>query len=284
MNKIQLLKIQDRIKRKIDWQWRKITSENRIMPDFLIPGFPRCGTTSLFNYLIKHECILSPLAKEPSFFNSDFFRGLKWYKSFFPTKFEKKLMQKRFNSKILTGEATPMYIFDPKSPIRIKKILPNVKLIFLLRNPIERAFSHYSSIRKRGLESLSFENAIKIEEERLEGEYEKMLENQNYYSKKFHFYGYLAGGHYYKLLKNWFTEFEKKQILIIKSENMFKNPSIELKKICSFLGISNINLDTYNQYNLSESKLDQDNQKKLKEYFNPHNEELYKFLGSNFDW
>jgi len=256
------------------------------MPDFLISGFPRCGTTSLFNNLIKHDCILSPLVKEPSFFNSDYYRGLGWYKSFFPTKFKKEQLQKKLNSTVITGEATATYAFDPKCPSRIKEVLPNIKLIFLLRNPIERAFSHYRSIRKRGLESLSFEEAIKVEEKRLEGEYQNMLVNKNYYSKKFHFYGYLSGGHYYKLLKNWYNEFENEQILILKSEDIFKNPIEQMDKICSFLNISQINFQEYSHHNLSEDKLklDQINQKKLKEHFESHNEQLYKFLGLNFEW
>lgn len=280
------MEIEQRVKRKANWIWRRLTSNFRILPDFIIAGFPRCGTTSLFNYITKHKCILSPLAKEPSFFSTDFAMGINWYKSYFPTVFEKKRIEDKSRVNVLTGEATPTYVLHPKAPNRIKEIIPEVKLIFLLRNPIDRAFSHYSSIKKRGLESLSFEDAITIEDNRLEGEYEKMLKENNYYSKEWHLHGYLSGGHYMQLLKNWFSIFERQKILVIKSEDMFKNPFVMTKKIYSFLNIPEINLDTYEQYNKLESisKLDNVVRKKLKEHFKPHNEDLYKFLGIDFDW
>ncbi len=280
------MKLEQRIKRKADWTFRRLTSRYRVLPDFLIAGFPRCGTTSLFNYLIQHKCVLSPLAKEVGFFSSDYANGVEWYKSYFPTTFIKNYNDRARNCRTITGEATPMYVFHPKAPSRIKKIIPEVKIILLLRNPIDRALSHYNSIKKRGNETLSFEDAIHKEKQRLTGEYERMLREENYYSEKWHFWGYLSGGHYMELLKGWFDVFDREKILIIKSEDMYDKPSNVFKSTCSFLELPEIELTSFEQYNISEQfgKISEQTRDELREYFRPHNQNLYHFLGIDFNW
>ena len=119
-------------------------------PNFLIIGAQRCGTTSLYNYLIQHPQIVPSSKKEVHFFDLNFHLGQSWYEKHFP----------EVSDNILTGEASPYYIFHPLCPKRIFDYDPSVKLIVILRNPIDRAYSHYRHIVRLGHEPLKFEDAL----------------------------------------------------------------------------------------------------------------------------
>jgi len=137
-----------------------ITGFAHVIPDFLIIGFPKCGTTSLYEYLLQHPDIHPPIGKEIDYFDRLYSRGRNWYKVRFPTVFKKNIFTKVLGRDFLTGEATPRYMIHPHALNRIKKILPKAKFIILLRNPIDRAFSHYNMNFRNGYENLSFEQDI----------------------------------------------------------------------------------------------------------------------------
>lgn len=276
----------DRIKRKIKVQFRKTTSTFRELPNFIIFGAPRCGTTSLYDHLVKHPSVVSALSKEVGYFEHDYHRGLKWYKMYFPLKIEKYKIKNPFREDFMTGEATANYIHHPQVPNLIKKDLPNVKLIVMLRNPVDRAFSQFYKQVKQGRESLSFELAIKKEEERIKGETEKMLADSSYYGLNYHNYSYLTAGKYYDRLKLWFEKFPKEQIFVIKSEDFYKDPNYMYSKTLKFLNLKHWELKTYKKLNYfsDKPKIESSIEKKLSEYFLPHNEKLYKFLGRDFEW
>ena len=115
-----------------------------VKPDFYIIGFAKCGTTSLFEYLISHPNIHPPKGKEIDFFDRLYSRGINWYKVGFPFTIQKFIEKVFFRKKFLTGEATPRYIEHPHAINRIKQTTPNAKFIILLRNPIDRAFSQHN--------------------------------------------------------------------------------------------------------------------------------------------
>jgi len=264
----------------------KFTGPIRLKPDFIIFGAQRCGTTSLYNYLIEHPTIAPPLAKEIGFFDSNYARGINWYKAHFPTYFQKFYVTQIKKKDFITGEATPSYINHPLAHKRIFDTIPKVKLIVLLRNPVDRAYSHYYQACKLGREYLSFSKAIKKEPFRLQGEKKKMMENDDYYSKSYHYFGYLFAGMYLDLLKPWLNTFPKKQILILKSEDLYTNPNSIFNKTLKFLNVTPWELQEYKKYNYHENrlKIDITIQKYLADYFRPHNERLYKYLGMNFNW
>jgi|SRR5690242_3518862 len=121
-----------------------------ILPHFLIIGAQRCGTTSLFEYLARHPDVAPPSAKELHFFDSEYHKGDAWYRERFPS----------LRNGFITGEATPYYIFHPHTPTRVRDWNSKVKLIVLLRNPVDRAYSHYHHEVRLGTESLDFETAL----------------------------------------------------------------------------------------------------------------------------
>lgn len=264
---------------------RILTSKIRLMPNFIIIGAQRCGTTSLYNYLIEHPCVAPSFQKEVHFFDNNFRKGIAWYRAHFPTLLYKYYVEKIHKRKLITGEASPYYIFHPHAPRRIKKILPHVKLIILLRNPVDRAFSHYHHEVRLGFETLSFEDAIKKESERLNGEKEKMLQDEDYYSFNYQHYSYLQRGIYIDQIKVWFHLFPRKQILILKSEDFYADPPTTLRQVFRFLNLPNWELREYKKYNYTiYSKMSTTLRNRLIEYFKPYNEQLSEFLGMNFDW
>ena len=133
----------------------------------------------------------------------------------------------------------------------------------------------------------NFEDALNHEAERIEGRMQKMEQDPGYYSWNYDLYGYSEHGIYVDKIKHWMEVFPKEQFLIIQSEEFFSDPSRIYNQVLDFLGVENFDLDQYEQFrkqDYSESKLPIDTHKKLADYFKPHNQRLYEFLGRKFDW
>ena len=199
-NKIQFLK--------------KISSPFRILPDFLIIGEYKCGTTSLFRYMLEHPSILAPTMKELNFFNRHYKKGILWYRTQFPTYFYKLYCQSKNKTKVITGEATTHYLFaNNKIVYRIKKLLPLNKLIVILRNPVDRAYSHYNMFVSEGREPLSFEEAIAYEKQKPDQTTKKEKLPENFQLRNN--YTYLSRSTYVDNIKRWMNIFPKEQFLIL---------------------------------------------------------------------
>jgi len=257
-----------------------------MLPDFIIIGAQKGGTTSLYKHLTEHPKIIRTLRKEIHFFDNNFSKGLSWYQSHFKQNplFFIILRKKKFKDSI-TGEASPYYIFHPHAPSRISKIIPNVKLIAMLRNPVDRAFSHYNHMVHDGHEHLSFEDAIKEEPKRLRGEIEKMLENETYNSFNHQYLSYVQRGIYIDQLERWIKKFPKEQILILSSEDFFSNTTKICNDVFSFLNLPNYNINKIKTYNKGTYKsMKKNTRKELIEFFEPYNEKLYSFLNKDLGW
>ena len=264
-----------------------LTGSFHTLPDFLIIGFVKCGTTSMYQYLMKHPDINRSSGKEIDYFDRFYSRGINWYKVKFPLKIKKFFIKNIVKKNFLTGEATPRYIEHPHALTRIKKTVPNAKFIILMRNPIDRAFSHYNMNMTNELEYLSFEDALKKEKKRIKGRYEKMQKIEDYYSWDYDIFGYLEHGIYVKYLKKWMDVFPKEQFLIIQTEEFKKNTSEVYSETLKFLNLPKHELDKYTFHKKLDYKkrvMKQETRKHLSEYFKPFNEELYEFLGVNYHW
>ncbi|MFX1501113.1 MAG: sulfotransferase [Promethearchaeota archaeon] len=266
--------------------FRYITSPCRVLPDFIIIGASRSGTTSFYNYLIDHPYIEPAVYKEVRFFWAYFNRGVNYYKKFFPTVFHKIYHKYVLRKGFLTFETSPYYMYHPHAVKRIYSMLPNVKLIIILRNPIDRAFSQYNGMVSSGYEKLTFEEAIKIEEKRLEGELEKIINNEFYYSFNHRQLSYLTSGIYIDQIKKIREFFPKEQILIINSEEFFNNPPKILKEVFKFLNIPDHRIREYKKYHSKtlNKKINAKTRNYLIDYFKLYNQQLYKYLGRAFDW
>ena len=257
-----------------------------VLPDFIIFGVSRSGTTSLYQYLAQHPNIEPCVIKEPHFFDQYYDRGINWYRMNFPSKWQKFIFTKLKNKKFITGEASGAYLQNPHAPKRIHNLNPNVKLILLLRNPVDRAFSHYKRKWKNGSEKLSFEEVIDQEQSRIEGEQEKMEKNEKYYSHTYHRLSYITTGLYVIRLKRWLKYFSMKQILILQNEEFLLEPQKVYDKTLEFLDLPKWKLPTYEKFSKQRLSMDMNpkTREKLLEYCRPFNEELYSLIGKKFDW
>ena len=227
---------------KIDLIYRKLTSGSRVLPDFLVAGTQKGGTTSLYNYLLQHPDVLPARQKEIHYFNTHRLQGKgpAWYRSNFP--FEKEIEEGPGRRKI-TGEATPfMYSFHV--PRAVSALVPEVKLVFLLRHPVDRAYSHYQhNSRREGREDLSFSQAIRKEEERI-GEEARAVENDETYPDSANrMYSYVARGFYSVQLKRWMDHFPGEQIMIRKSEDLFNDPEKIVNEVTDYLQLPSFEYD-----------------------------------------
>lgn len=249
-------------------------------PDFLIIGAMKAGTTSLFKYLTQHPNVAGPIKKELHFFTSRYERGTPFYESLFPDRQENSL-----DFRQLTGEATPYYLFHPHVPGRVARHYPQAKLIILLRNPVERAHSHYQYAVRKGRENLSFEEALLAEPARMRCETERLLINEFSRSLTHAWHSYTARGIYIDQLLRWERFFPQEQMLILKSEDMFVNPVGVVSQVVDFLRLPSWLLSDAAVYNSEPYRpMKTPTRERLLAYFSPFNQRLYEHVGRDFGW
>ena len=238
-------------------------------PKFIIIGSQRCGTTSLYTYLAEHPQILTPIKKEMDFFSWHFYRGIDWYLAHFP------LMPE--GEEFVTGEASPSYFDCREAPERIYSACPEAKLIVLLRNPVDRAISHFYRLKDLNWEARSLDRAISDEIERLNQNPEYIIGEEPG--------NYLARGRYIEFIKNWLTFFPREQLLVLKSEDLYAGAAATVQQVLAFLQLPEYQLSEYQNANPGAYPLvNQSLRELLNDYFKPYNQELEEYLGRNFDW
>lgn len=265
------------------FRYRLLTAPLRLLPDFIIIGVQKCGTTSLYNYLTGHPSIAPAVRKEVHFFDIDanFQRGPAWYRAHFPSRLSQLYATHARRRKLVTGESTPYYIFNPLVPERVFGTVPAVKLIAVLRNPVDRAYSQYHHQLSVGGETKSFEDVI-AHERSLNGRREELFHEDRY---SFKHYSYLARGIYMDQLQAWARYFPTEQMLVVKSEDLAAQPQQTLNGVFEFLelppwqprGLRQDHKRTYD-------RMDAGTRRWLAEFFKPHNQRLYEYLGVDFGW
>ena len=266
--------------RRLRAEYRLATASLRGFPSALVIGAQRSGTTSLFSYLVQHPDVLPPLGKEIHYFDFHYAQGVNYYRGRFP-------YAHRLRRGAMTLDATPYYLVHPLVPERAARLLPQVKLIAVLRNPVDRALSHYQHEIRGGRETLSFAEAIEKESERLAGEEERLRNEPGYYSWNHHRYSYLRRGLYLEQLRRWLQHFPRSQLLVLQSEQLFREPAATMAAVHSFLGLRDYRLKRYDdsfQKGNYQRAMQEGLRSKLSAYFEPRNRELFQWLGEEFDW
>ena len=226
-----------------------VTARLRRLPDFLIIGAKRGGTTSMFNYLSSHPDV-APLFPSPQqikgvhYLDTNFHRGEMWYRSHFPV---------TGRGRTLVGEASPYYLGHPRAARRAAAVVPDAKLIVLLRHPVDRAYSHYRERSRNRGEPLSFEEAIEREPERLAGEVDRMLADDGYVSWEHEHHGYLTQSRYDELLPPWLDRFPRERILILRSEDLYRDAAATYGQALEFLGLEPFEPGAFPAFNLHPS-------------------------------
>lgn len=274
-----------RIVSQSSWVLWRATSSLRVLPDFLIIGAQRCGSSSLYSYLHMHPAVGGYFRKETYYFDVNYARGEGWYRGHFPLATFRPYVRARFGLDAVVGEATPDYLFHPHAANRIRAFNPDTKLIAILRDPVERALSHYHLERALGLETLPLREALEREGERLEGEWERMVTDSTYWSQPRQHFSYLARGLYCEQLEAWFDIFSREQILILRSEDLFSDPSSVTDRALGFLDLPRLGNTSYSIVNSRDyGAMDPEIRSWLVSYFAQPNENLYGLLGCDFGW
>jgi hypothetical protein len=208
--------------------WSRLTWHSRLLPDYCIIGTQRGGTTSLYNYLVGHPAVARVLTKELRYFDVQHHRGEAWYRSRFPSHRHAERVARRAGTPMVVGEASPDYLFYPEVPSRVAEMVPDVKLIVLLREPVARAHSHYWHQVKRGFETLPVAEALACEAERTRDPVLGVDPDTHHFS-------YLARGRYAEQLERWFAHFPRERFLILRSEDLFRDPARTFSQVLRFL-------------------------------------------------
>ena len=262
------------------------TAGLRLLPSYLIIGAQRAGTTSLHRYLVQHPAVRTMLrTKGVHFFDTSYGRGMAWYASRFPTRVYGWYVRRRHGTELVTGEASPYYLFHPHVPSRVAQHLPGVKLIVLLRDPVARAHSHFQHETARGFETLSFEEAIDAEPQRLAGELERMRREPLYNSFSHQHHSYLARGLYHDQLATWWSLFPGEQFLVLSSERFFAEPDRTFAQVLDFLELPAFTPPAYERHNAYDYRqLSEPVRRRLADHFREPNRRLYAALGDDLGW
>lgn len=245
-------------------------------PDFAIIGTQRGGTTSLHAYLNTHPDILTPAKKEIHYLTDRHARGVDWYIGQFPS---------HVPAGTLVGEATPYALFHPLAPQRLREVAPSAKIVVLLRNPVDRAYSHYLHERNRGHEDLSFEDALAAEPERLRGLEEQLASGELLASDTHKRASYLARGRYAVQLERWLAVFPREQMLILRSEDLYDNPAEATRRVTGFLDLPPLTFEGFTPHNATSGPpIAIETRKQLARQFASENARLADLLGWNSSW
>ena len=259
-------------------KFKGITAAQRKLPDFLVIGGKRCGTTTLFEFLRQHQMIAEPVIDHMGFFDDNYSIGINYYKSFFPIKTEE-------TAKKLDYDVTTSYLTSPFVAERVAKEIPNVKIIVLLRNPTSRAWSDYNASQKKDASEEEFQTYIDDELQELEASDFEEKVSKNDYNMSEPFSNFIKKGLYAVYLKKWLKLFPRKNFLFISTESFSKDENKVFKQIFDFLGLSNFEIHKLQRMSKGNyEKLNPKIKNKLDLFFAPHNDELFKLINEKYDW
>jgi hypothetical protein len=263
------------------------TSPARALPDFLIAGGQRCGTTSMYRVLSAHPAVLKPvLHKGVHYFDTGYDHGLAWYRGHFPLRATARRIERRTGIRPQVFESAPYYLYHPLAPERIARDLPGVRLIVLLRDPVERAYSAHAHELARGFETeASFERALDLEEERLAGQAEKIIANPSYHSHGHQHHAYLDRGRYVDYLERLEKLFGRDRLHVVDSHRFFADPEPVYAGVLEFLGLPHLGSPPFKKHNARDrAPLPASLRARLTEYFEPYDARLTDWLGHPPSW
>ena len=226
----------------------RVTSRGRALPDFLICGAQRSGTTSLFKALNLHPAVTGPvLRKGVHYFDTGHHHGLDWYRSHFPLRGGP--FTRRDRPRVRVCESSPYYLFHPLAAERIARELPRVKVVVILRDPVERAYSAHAHESARGFETEPFARAIELEPKRLAGVERRLIEEPGYHSHSHQHHGYVARGRYVDQLVRMERHLGRERMHVVDHADLFDGTSRALEEIVRFLELPSAPLAAPGRHN-----------------------------------
>ncbi|MEP7022347.1 MAG: sulfotransferase [Actinomycetota bacterium] len=264
----------------------RLTSPARMLPGFLIVGAQRCGTTSMYRTLSQHPAVVKPfLHKGVHYFDMNYGHGPGWYRAHFPLAAMARRAAAGSGAAALTFESSPYYMFHPLAPARIAADLPGVKLIVLVRDPVERAYSAYTHERARGFETEDFKRALDLEEERTVSEAARIRADPAYLSHSHQHQAYVARGRYVEQLEVLDKNVGTDRILAVDSGDFFARPEPVYDRVLDFLGLPHHGYPVFERHNARpRSAMPDSLRARLDQYFRPWDEQLAAWLPQTPSW
>lgn len=266
----------------------RLTAPARMTPSFLICGGQRCGTTSLYRALAAHPVVLKAvLHKGVHYFDTSYRRGMGWYKGHFPLQRTAMRVEQRYGVPAQTFESSPYYMYHPQAAARIAQDLPGVKLLVLVRDPVERAYSQHAHEVARDFEpERTFSSALALEPARLHRQEQQLTDDPGYYSFAHQHHAYRARGEYARYLDVLAAQVGRERIHVVESERFFAEPEQVYDEVLAFLGLPDLGRPPFEKHNARPRSADMDPEvrRELTTHFAPHDEALAGWLGHPPIW
>ena len=229
----------DGLRARVPLEWRHRLARQRLrllvptgrwraLPDALVIGAQRAGTSSLYRWLGDHPGVAPSFRKEVEYFSRYWARGEDWYRAHFEV---------RAGRRHLRFEATPDYLFHPLAAARAASVVPDARIVVLLRDPVARAWSHYRHMVRLGYETLPFADALAAEESRCAGDMEALAADPDHDARALLLYSYAARGHYADQLARWCAVYPECRILLLPSADLFGDAPGAYAKVLEFLDL-----------------------------------------------
>ncbi|RZU52081.1 sulfotransferase domain-containing protein [Krasilnikovia cinnamomea] len=267
----------------------RLTATTRMTPSFLICGGQRCGTTSLYRALAAHPVVLKAvLHKGVHYFDTGYDRGMAWYRGHFPQHRHDERVRAKYGEPAQTFESSPYYMYHPQAAARIAADLPGVKILVLVRDPVERAYSQHAHEVARGFESeRDFGAALALEPARLHRQEERLADDPRYYSFAHQHHAYRARGEYARYLGAMARHLDRERIHVVESERFFTEPEQVYDEVLDFLRLpQGMAEPPFEKHNARPRATDMDPavRRDLTAHFAPHDEALITWLGRTPVW
>ncbi|MFL6049626.1 MAG: sulfotransferase domain-containing protein [Gaiellales bacterium] len=264
----------------------RLSSGLRMLPGFLIVGGQRCGTTSMYRALAQHPLIQKPIwHKGVHYFDLHYDRGLGWYRAHFPLRAGAGRMERAWGRPPLAFESSPYYMHHPLAPGRIAHDLPGVKLIVLVRDPVERAHSAHAHELARGFEDEPFERALALEPQRLEREEDRMRADPAYRSHALQHQAYVTRGQYADQLDRLAALVGRERLLVLDSGAFFSEPEAEYSRVLAFLELPRCGTTVFERHNARPRPHVPDaTRQRLSAHFEPYDARLEPWLAGVPSW
>jgi hypothetical protein len=241
----------------------------------------------MYQALVAQPTIFRPVwRKGVHYFDVDYDRGPEWYRAHFPLRRQLSRAERRYDTRALTFESSPYYLFHPLAAARIAHDLPGVRLLVLVRDPVERARSAHAHEFARGFETLDFEAALDAEDERLAGEESRLRAEAGYESPAHRHQAYRSRGEYAVQLERVADLVGRDRILVVDSHSFFADPAPVYTRVLDWLGVAPRRQPVFDRHNARprSGTLPGSVRRRLEEHFEPHDRALESWLGHLPSW
>ena len=261
--------------------WGRLTARWRMTPSFVIVGAQRSGTTTLFRLFSDHPQVRRPtLSKGTGYFDDEYRRGRTWYRAHFPLR-----PPRRGGTPAVTFECSGYYMFHPHAPCRMARDLPDVRVVAVVRDPVERAYSAHQHELARGFESLPFGEAVALESARTTTEERHLEEDESYVSFAHRHHSYVARGEYDVQVARLHAAFGPDRVLVVDADAFFADPVAEFSRLQEWLGLPVWVPAEIPRWNARDrSPMDPELRERLRAHFESHDAALEDVLGRRPAW